>query len=193
MKPADSGDLFSAPTEKKASPATAPPTPPQTPPATAPSSSDDLFGGPAKPETKSATPASTPKPADKTAAPETKPADKSAAPANDKSKPDEKKKEEKKDDLFGSAPSILREAGGLASEELREWTDNTGTFSCRGRMVQFNDGRVRLMKENGHTATVPLARLSTRDLEFVNRQASAQQAELGKTAQSPATLPALAN
>lgn len=143
-------------------------------------------------------PAATPKPADKPATPESKPADKSAdkpatPPANDKSKPEEKKKEEKKDDLFGSAPSVLHEAGGLASEEMREWTDNTGTFSCRGRMVQFTNGHVRLMKDNGHTATVPLARLSTPDLEFVNRQASAQRAELAKTAQSPVTLPVLAN
>jgi hypothetical protein len=52
---------------------------------------------------------------------------------------------------------------------------------------------VRLLKENGRTATVPLARLSTGDLEFVNRQASAQQAEVGKTAQSPAMMPTIAN
>ena len=43
------------------------------------------------------------------------------------------------------------------------------------------------------TTTVPLARLSTGDLEFVNRQASAQQAEVGKTAHSPAMMPILAN
>ena len=76
---------------------------------------------------------------------------------------------------------------------MRLWTDNTGSFTCHGRMVRFSDGQVRLLKDNGRTATVPLARLSTGDLEFVNRQASAQQAEVGKTAQSPAMLPALAN
>jgi hypothetical protein len=35
--------------------------------------------------------------------------------------------------------------------------------------------------------------LSTGDLEFVNRQASAQQSEVGKTAQSSAAMPAFAN
>jgi hypothetical protein len=95
--------------------------------------------------------------------------------------------------LFGSTPSVLHEAGGLASDELRLWTDNSGNFSCRGRLIRFYEGQVRLLKENGKTTTVPLARLSTGDLEFVNRQASAQQAEVGKTAQSPAMMPTLAN
>ncbi len=95
--------------------------------------------------------------------------------------------------MFGGSSSVLHEAGGLASDEMRLWTDNTSSFSCRGRLVRFIDGQVRLLKENGRTATVPLARLSTGDLEFVNRQASAQQAEVGKTAQSPATMPSLAD
>ena len=89
--------------------------------------------------------------------------------------------------------NILHEAGGLASDEMRTWTDNTGTFSCRGRLVRFQEGNVRLLKDNGRTTTVPLARLSTGDLEFVNRQASAQQAEVGKTAQSSTMLPGVAN
>jgi hypothetical protein len=143
----------------------------------------------------------TQKPAEKPAAAEAKPAEKpAAAPAGqDKSKPadkdkkEEKPKTEEKDPLFGSAPSILREAGGLASNEMRLWTDNSGSYSCRGRLIRFYEGQVRLLKENGRTATVPLARLSTGDLEFVNRQASAQQAEVGKTAQSPAKMPHLSN
>jgi hypothetical protein len=161
-----------------------------------------LFGPSTKDAPKSdAKPTTTQKPADKPAPADTKPADKpAAAPAGaDKSKPadkdkkEEKPKAEEKDPLFGSAPSVLREAGGLASDEMRLWTDNSGNFSCRGRLVRFYDGQVRLLKENGRTATVPLARLSTGDLEFVNRQASAQQAEVGKTAQSPAMMPTLAN
>ena len=63
---------------------------------------------------------------------------------------------------------------GLASSEMRTWVDNTGRYSCNGRLVRFMDGYVRLMKDNGHTTTVPLHRLSGTDLAFVNRQASAQ-------------------
>ncbi len=134
------------------------------------------------------------KPAEKAAAPAAKPAEKpAAAPAGtDKNKPEEKKKDAT-DDLFGVSPSVLHEAGGLASSEMRLWSDNTGTFSCQGRLLQFLDGRVRLLKANGHTTTVPLARLSTRDLEFVNRQASAKQAEVHRTAQTPVMIPAFAN
>jgi hypothetical protein len=76
--------------------------------------------------------------------------------------------------LFRSS-QILREDGGLASDVNREWVDNTGKYTTRGRLVSFLDGHVRLLKENGRTTTVPLTRLSQNDLEFVNRQASAQK------------------
>jgi hypothetical protein len=161
-----------------------------------------LFGPSPKEEPKSGKETTTKKvetPETPEAKPADKPADKpAAAPAEEKKpadapKKDEKPKTDEKDPLFGAAPSILHEAGGLASNELRLWTDNTGTFTCHARLVRFNDGQVRLLKDNGHTTTVPLARLSTGDLEFVNRQASAQRAEVGKTAQAPVVMPSLAN
>jgi hypothetical protein len=156
-----------------------------------------LFGPSPKEEPKSGKETTTKK-VETPATPEAKPADKpAAAPAEEKKPADTNKKDDKKaeekDPLFGAAPSILHEAGGLASNEMRLWTDNTGSFTCHGRMIRFADGNVRLLKDNGHTTTVPLARLSTGDLEFVNRQASAQQAEVGKTAQAPTILPTLAN
>ena len=36
------------------------------------------------------------------------------------------------------------------------WVDNTGSFSCRARLVRFLDGQVRLLKDNGRTTTVSL-------------------------------------
>ena len=161
-----------------------------------------MFGPATKEEPKSGgTSTTSQKPAEQPASEEAKPAEQPAAPpaGEEKSKPaDKEKKEEKpkaeeKDPLFGSAQSVLHEAGGLASDEMRQWTDNTGSFSCRGRLVRFYEGQVRLLKENGRTTTVPLPRLSTGDLEFVNRQASAQQAEVGKTVQSRAMMPTFAN
>jgi hypothetical protein len=75
--------------------------------------------------------------------------------------------------------------GGLASSELRRWVDNTGQYSCRGRLIRVLEGKVQLRKENGHTTTVPFSRLCEVDLEFVQRQASAQRAEaVSKTAQA---------
>jgi hypothetical protein len=148
-----------------------------TPPAAAPekpaAAGDDLFGAPATPA-----PAPAEKPADK-------PADKPAG--------GEKKDDKKSDDIFGTSSIILREAGGLASDEMRTWVDNTGSFSCQARLVRFSDGQVHLLKDNGHTTTVALARLSGNDLRFVERQASAQQANVFQTAQSMVVIPGMAN
>jgi hypothetical protein len=77
----------------------------------------------------------------------------------------------------------LREAGGLASNEMRMWVDNTGHYSVNARLIRFAGNSVQLMKDNGRTTTVRLNRLSERDLQFVNRQASAQKSATMQTAQ----------
>jgi SLA1 homology domain 1, SHD1 len=139
-----------------------------TPPAEKPSTpaADDLFG----------TPLSEP------AAPAEKKSDAPKVPAmgapaeGDKGAPAEKDKK-KDDDLFGGFGAILREPGGLASNEMRHWVDNTGRFTCEGRLTRVLDGQVQLLKDNGHPSTVPLSRLSENDLAFVNRQASAERSQ----------------
>jgi hypothetical protein len=60
-----------------------------------------------------------------------------------------------------------------AAAEMRLWTDNTGKFQVRARLVKVLDGKVQLLKETGRTTTVPLDRLSAADLAFVERQAEA--------------------
>jgi hypothetical protein len=165
-KPTETGnDLFGAPAESK--PAAAPSTPASklaTPPQAAPAG-DDLFG----------TPASQP------AAPAEKKSDGPAMtpPANGDQPPAEKddKNKKKDDDLFGGVGEILREPGGLASTEMRHWVDNTGRFSCEGRLIRVMDAQVVLLKDNGRNATVPIGRLSQTDLSFVNRQANAERAQ----------------
>lgn len=198
-------DLFGPTSDSEAAPAEGAATPPATEPSTSESSTsepaaDDLFGEPADagstegtatPAEGEATPAedtSTPAESGTEETPSETPAEE-AAPAEGAAPA-----EESSDDIFGPSSAVLREPGGLASEETRLWVDNTGRFSCRGRLVRFLDGQVRLLKDNGRTTTVPLYRLSTNDLAFVHRQASAQQAEVfGQTAQSLSTLPWLAN
>ena len=92
--------------------------------------------------------------------------------------------------MFGGFGAILREPGGLASNEMRHWVDDTGHFTCEGRLTKVLDGKVQLLKDNGHTSTVPLSRLSQVDLSFVYRQASAERSQSGvQTAQyTPASL-----
>lgn len=79
------------------------------------------------------------------------------------------------EDLFGQNERVLRLDGGLQSNNLRTWTDNTGRYQCQARLLVLLDGKVRLLKDNGRTSTVALYRLSKGDLDFVNVQAAAQQ------------------
>jgi hypothetical protein len=167
-------------------PATDATTPPADPSGTAPSEPatpdtniDDLFGPAA---TDPAEGAATPAGADSTL-----PAGETTPAGGDEGT------EAAGEDIFNSMYDVLREPGGLASNELRTWVDNTGNYSCRGRLIRFLDNNVRLLKENGRTTTVSLTRLSAQDLQFVHRQASAQQLEAaGQLAQSLSTMQLLA-
>lgn len=49
----------------------------------------------------------------------------------------------------------------------RDWVDDTGWFQVRARLVQVLGDRVRLLKENGKFATVPLNRLRNSDVNYV--------------------------
>ncbi len=82
------------------------------------------------------------------------------------------------DDLFGDGSdlfdlsSILRKPGGIRSDAMRVWTDNTGTFTVTAKLQSFGDGSITLLKENGHVTTLSLRRLSKLDLTFATLQAS---------------------
>lgn len=54
-----------------------------------------------------------------------------------------------------------------AAESVRTWTDATGTFSVRAKIVGFQAGVVRLTKEDGTTVSLPLDRLSAGDQAYV--------------------------
>jgi hypothetical protein len=56
-------------------------------------------------------------------------------------------------------------------------------------MIRLVDSNVQLLKDNGHTTTVSLARLSANDLRFVERQASAQRSTAFQTAQASNEMP----
>ncbi len=181
-QPAEEPDSLFNGTEEAAPPEMEQPEPPAEDPA-------DLFGEPAEP-----TPPAETEPAEE---PADEPFDLFGEP--DESEPEMPAEEEPAedsedlDDIFGATRGVLREAGGLASEEMRVWIDNTGNFSTRGRLLSLLEGHVRLLKDNGRTTTVPLYRLSQSDLEFVYRQARAQQDAAYQTAQASASLPLSAN
>lgn len=67
-------------------------------------------------------------------------------------------------------------ADGEESSPMRLWTDNTGKYQVRARLVVVGDRYVRLLKETGKTTTVPFSRLSGSDLAFVQHQVSSELA-----------------
>jgi hypothetical protein len=67
---------------------------------------------------------------------------------------------------------------------MRQWTDDTGDYQVRGKLVKITASTVRLLKETGKYTTVPIDRLSQADLQYVQQQiAAAQPGLVGRTAQ----------
>src|SRR5690606_35171814 len=135
----------------------------------APAADDDLFG-PATPAAPAASDDDLFGPATEPAAPAASDDDLFGAPAANE--------DASEDDLFNENKFSLSVPGGLKSEEMRLWTDNTGKFTTRGRLIEVLDGAVRLLKENGRTTTVPMHRLSHADSTFVALQVRASQTQL---------------
>jgi hypothetical protein len=58
-------------------------------------------------------------------------------------------------------------------QKSRKWHDATGTYSVDAAFVHFGDGKVTLKKTDGKTITIPLAKLSDDDQDFVRKQPKA--------------------
>ena len=58
----------------------------------------------------------------------------------------------------------------MVAAELRTWNDKSGKFSVEAELVELKDGRAVLKRADGRTITVPLERLSDKDLEYAQRQ-----------------------
>lgn len=76
----------------------------------------------------------------------------------------------------GSAQLWMREVQGSEfnsklvrgiRHEFRIWKDNSGDFSLRAAYYQSDSNYVGLMKENGSKVFVPIGRLSSDDLEYL--------------------------
>ena len=101
---------------------------------------------------------------------------------------EESSDEDEEDDLFDTddifsqveVPVELQVAGGLESQELRQWTDNTANYHCQARMVGMAPGEVILHKANGKLKHVSLRRLSEQDLQFVYAQVAAHTEYVAK-------------
>lgn len=54
---------------------------------------------------------------------------------------------------------------------MRTWTDNTGKYHTRARLVSVTATHVRLLKDNNRYTTVPIERLSRGDLAYARQHA----------------------
>jgi len=161
-------DLFSEPEPAPAEPA-------------APSGAvDDLFKDAPAETTPAAPPADMPAPG---AAPEAAPpAEAPAKPADDvddlfKDLDDKNTSSEvpaRPQPTQGELEELFSQPREQASAEpaaaMRLWTDNTGKFQIRARLVVVTPTHVRLLKDTGKYTTVPHSRLSKADLAFVRQQ-----------------------
>jgi hypothetical protein len=112
-----------------------------------------------------------------------KPEVKPAAPAADDIFGEPPVKKAPVQDLFDAAPAPAAPAapakpapadpfGAVERQSaellvMRRWQDNTGKFSVNGKLFEILDGKVRLLKDNGRTCTVPMYRLSPADADYV--------------------------
>lgn len=69
-------------------------------------------------------------------------------------------------ELTGAAPDKPAEGAPPASN-LRTWSDASGKFKIEAELVSVEDGKVNLKKKSGEVVSVPLAKLSKADQEFV--------------------------
>jgi hypothetical protein len=58
--------------------------------------------------------------------------------------------------------------------QMRIWTDDTGKYRRSARLVRSSQHHVRLQAESGEVLTVPLARLSTSDRQYVREMERAR-------------------
>jgi hypothetical protein len=74
-----------------------------------------------------------------------------------------------------AAPSAPPDASNPASsvDEFRTWTDVTGKYRVVARIVGVEKNVVKLLKENGHISSVPIAKLSKDDRDYIARWLSA--------------------
>ncbi len=74
-----------------------------------------------------------------------------------------------------ASESTVQESAELAiaiaddPQQVRTWSDNTGTFEVVGKLAVIFPDKVRLLKDNGRFCTVPLRRLSDADRQLIER------------------------
>ena len=71
-----------------------------------------------------------------------------------------------KKSLLKKVPSESSSTSSPA-QEMRTWTDSTGRFNVKAKLVEKTFTHVMLLTETGKEVTLPLAKLSQQDQDFL--------------------------
>ncbi|MCH7726533.1 MAG: hypothetical protein IH991_08660, partial [Planctomycetes bacterium] len=77
----------------------------------------------------------------------------------------------------------------VATAEPRTWTDSTGTYKVQAEFVEFKDGNAVLLREDGRKVSVPVAKLSKADQDFVRAELRRRRSESNKPTVTPKPAP----
>ena len=77
----------------------------------------------------------------------------------------------------------------VADPASREWTDSTGRFHMVGILIGADPDHARLQHTDGRVVTVPLARLSADDQQFVSNSLPPLDPAPAQSSQSPSSAP----
>jgi hypothetical protein len=92
------------------------------------------------------------------------------------------------DELQSEAARNKTVRSKIAPKNTRKWTDSTSYFEVEAQYLAFQDGKVHLHKANGIKIAVPIEKLSSQDLEYINIKIDLQGQDL-ETTEAPATNP----
>ena len=69
----------------------------------------------------------------------------------------------------------------FGQQQIRKWSDKSGEFTVRAKLVKVEGETVTLEKEAGGTVEVPIAKLSDKDREFVEKLSAAKPTKKSPT------------
>lgn len=74
-------------------------------------------------------------------------------------------------------PKQAHDSGKPDPTKVRTWTDRTGAFKVEAQFVACNNGKIRLHKINGVKIDVPVQKMCTEDLHYIEQETGARLLE----------------
>lgn len=79
--------------------------------------------------------------------------------------------------IESAAPDSNSDGKNGLTSQMRSWTDVTGSFTVKAKMLGNKNGKIELEKEDGRVITLPAVKLSEKDQAYLKELAKAAAAE----------------